>query len=166
MTEHESVVTIESMTMMLDAIGAMAQAASDAIDGDGRDQAESIATLLRHVRNATRELKMVDDELVERLSRAMPDDTFTADGAVFVRRWGKDRTKWDNERLIGAVRPALLFDRSSGEPLPGDAVWANITAVFRLSGDNARVRALRDLGVNADEFAEQVRGRVSIAIEG
>jgi hypothetical protein len=74
---------------------------------------------------------------------------------------------WDNEALLRDLKPRLVATED-GEPLDGPSVLERVQEVFRLSGSNARVTALRDvLGVRElDEYCQEEALGYAVQITG
>lgn len=129
-------------------------------DEDLSDTLEADLIAWAMLEEANRQLAVVRGDLAKRLAEAMPEKRLTVMGAgTFERHVKKDRTKWDKEALLSAVLDSRIVDPTTGEvldPRPLDKVLA----VWNLGAP--RVTALRERGIDADQFAEVERGGYTI----
>ena len=116
---------------------------------DGLDDA--VAGLVA-LTDAKTELGMVIENLADAIARRMDDKLLTA-GGVTVEKYRKPprRTNWDHDGLLRYVVDSRVVDESTGEIASTLEV---LKKVYPLKGYNARFTALKDLGIDPDEFAE------------
>lgn len=95
----------------------------------------------------------------------MPSKRYEVPGVgVFERRKGTDRKAWRWDEVLNDVLPRLLA-KHEGSYL--DAVGELMGTVVPLTASNGpRVKPLRDLGLDPDEYAETKPGKVSVQIHG
>lgn len=74
-------------------------------------------------------------------------------GHVFERQHSKNRRAWDNEALRSAVARVVLAD-ADGLMRSGLEVWTDILAAFNLSGGAARMRWLKEHGIDPDDYSD------------
>jgi hypothetical protein len=143
------------------------------VDPDAMDRDDMARWLDTTDRLAVR-LRAVADAAAEALGLIMEGDRLILPGLPPITRVmrGGGRRQFDNDRLrshvlrrgrerAAAVSPAV--DRDTGEVVPTwDQAVAFVGDVYRLSGDNVRVTALKDLDVNIGEFCE-VAPRYAVA---
>ena len=153
-----------------------------AITYDSSDPAEhgDLDRAVRHLaelRNVTTTLKEWETVLVDWIADALGSNTITVDdvGTVEAKR-GVTRKEWDRRALIRAVLDSRLPPSEDGEVDPADAGEAyvdgelvtcspDLSRVLHVWNLGApRVTALRDRGIDPDEFAATTPGRTSIII--
>lgn len=104
-----------------------------------------------------------NDRLVAAMNARRLDRLTDVPGLVPIERQpSKARKGWDNEALrtttLGRLRTraaeqARLVDPETGEPAPSwDDAVQSLTEVWNLSGANARITALKALGLDPDEY--------------
>lgn len=113
---------------------------------------------LRKVRRAMSDLESHVEGLCDGL---MDRDRVNLDDDVVVeRRFGKDRRNWQSEELFRHLFGDQLVDARTGENVTDD-----IVAVLPLTGSlQWRTRALKDRGVDPDEWAATKPGRTSVNV--
>lgn len=130
----------------------------------------NIGTALRGLRDLHR---AVEDALVE--IAPWSGGVLEVDGLPLLeRKGGADRKGWDWVPVRAEVRKALLDPkRNGGEVLTEEqaaAVDATLDLMFEVApltaSNGPRVKALRNLRLDPDEFAEVKPGRVSVQIHG
>lgn len=78
------------------------------------------------------------------------------------RKWSKNWREWKNDRLLSDVlSKARTMNAPHGvDPETGEMIFtfdqavAALSEVYNLSGNNARLRAIRALGLSADDYAK------------
>ena len=126
------------------------------IEGDDRD-----FIALAMIRDARASLMYAERELEQKLAARMDDKRHVIEGVgTFERRVKKARTQWDNDDLLRAVLDTRLCDEDGVviEETPIDKVLK----VWNLGAP--RVTALRERGIEADEFCKAENAGFSIQI--
>lgn len=112
------------------------------------------------LRAVQRRLRDVLDDLEDRVARAVPHGEQVEHAG---RRWRVTREtrrrNWDDDGLLRAVLDSRRVDRDTGVVVDETPI-EKIRHVWRLSGRDARLGALRDRGIDDDEFCEVERGRL------
>jgi hypothetical protein len=130
----------------------------------------NIGTALRGLRDLHR---AVEDALVE--IAPWSGGVLEVDGLPLLeRKGGADRKAWRWDELRPELRKALLDpERNGGEVLTQEQVAAVDAAMDLLfavapltASSGPRVKELRSLGLQPDEFCEVKAGRVSVQIHG
>lgn len=115
------------------------------------------------------ELKLRKVALTDALAREMGRERLEVEGlGAFEKRYGKKRTKWDHEALYGELakrtRTATFADPSTGE------VYDDFEKAFyvlqRAANPAWRVTALKEFGIQADEYCSSTPGLVTIQFHG
>jgi hypothetical protein len=142
---------------------------ANAIDRDlvalGRPSAREIARLLIAVRDLRADLgetaTTLETVLVQEMGRGRKLE-LPGYGLVEVRkRWKRSRWDWSELLPVIAARivddPATIFDPETGEVLPPAVIGANVATRLRdaISFSSAKVTALREMGIQVDEFCEE-----------
>lgn len=100
----------------------------------------------------TQAAKEVREELESLVGESMPDKRHTAHGVTVERtRPPARRTDWDSESLLRLVVDSRVVDPDTGEI---ESTLAVLRKVYGLAGYQARITALRSLGIDPDEFAK------------
>lgn len=123
---------------------------------DDRDLA-SILELIGTLEDYKRELGVLIDTAHGLAAELMDAPKATVDGVVWERHRQQRRRNWDSDMLRRMVLDAdrrPLADPDTGE-IPGDAEV--LTKVFGCAGYQARIGALRQLGLDPDEFCQSER---------
>lgn len=93
---------------------------------------------------------LVRDDLADMIAHGMQGKRDTIAGVTFERHAKVPRrTDWDHEGLLRLVVDSRVVDEQTGEIASALDV---LKKVYPLKGYNARVTALRDLGIDVDEF--------------
>jgi hypothetical protein len=132
------------------------------------DNVGDLAHVLASLRDLRGTLALLCDTAERRLAEVMTDRAVEVPGVGLIERHRKTSRKgWDNEALLRDLKPRLVATED-GEPLDGPAVLERVQEVFRLSGSNARVTALRDvLGVRElDEYCQEEALGFAVQITG
>jgi hypothetical protein len=132
------------------------------------DNVGDLAHVLASLRDLRGTLALLCDTAERRLAEAMPDKAVEVPGVGLVERKRKTARKgWDNDALLHDVRPFLLVT-DDGELLKPHEVLERVQQVFRLSGNNARVTALKQvLGVpSLDQWCVEENLGHSVQITG
>lgn len=125
---------------------------------------------LSEVRQARVALAQIEASLERRAAKVMTGNLIEWPGGVAERRFGKDRKAWQHDELIREVTSHIAreaaVDKTSGElddmlaALIQDAV-AVFAATHR---PEWRVTALKQLGIDPDEFCEAIPGRTTVVL--
>lgn len=128
-----------------------------------------LATLLHHLRNDIRHLQILARDIEAEVVDLMPGKTAELDGLPVIEvRGGSIRKKWQSEDLVPVlIRKALDPDGTGELPTsPIDAAHAVadvLTACAPFTPSMGwRVGALRDRGLDPDEWCESTPGRKTI----
>jgi hypothetical protein len=136
--------------------------------------ATEIATELYAVRSEIAALRLREGELVDRLAAEMETDRLELeDIGVFERRRKADRKSWDHESLrsellrkVRSLEPQKTMDLATGEVFQEDPTEQAFRIIFDCARPDWRVRPLRALDIDPDEFAQTTYGGYSIQIHG
>lgn len=109
----------------------------------------------------------------ERLADVMPDKRLELPGLpVMERKKGTDRKKWQSGDLLDELLRHAAFDAETGAVIDDELILRQrihetLTACVPFTGSLGwRVTALRDLGLDPDEWCETAPGRISVVIHG
>jgi len=134
---------------------------------------ESLAHGLIRLRTVAEQLRYLVRCVEDDVAELMPEKRVEVPGLpVFERRKGTDRKSWDSEALLSRVVRVALTDPTTGEVESDPAVVREqlvsvLSAVVPFTGSLGwRVRALRDLGIDPDEWCETSPGRVTVQFHG
>ena len=128
------------------------------------DRAVADLAELREIRKG---LADWESELTVWISEAIGRNTITVDGVGEVQvRQATDRKAWDHDALyrlvIARARDERRMDAETGEyESEGEAVGR---ALMECARPSWRVTALRDRGIDPDEYAESSSGKTSVVI--
>lgn len=162
----------DGFTLTTDAVAALHDDIDRLISEVDSDDVALIGLLVR-AREARQQLSTVERALEDAAARAWPRDAGNriglADEWVAERRFGKDRTKWDNDALTDAlvrkVTAEPVVDESTGELCePNAMTWALRDALTECARPSWRTTALKKRGIDPDEFCEAVKGRITIQV--
>lgn len=134
------------------------------VDDFDVDRAVADLARLREIKQA---LSDWEQELTSWLSEALGRNEIDSAGLHVEVKRGVARKAWDNDALIRLViakgRDERAVDKESGEALEseGEAVGRALMACAR---PNWRVLALRERGIDPDEFCETSPGKVSVIL--
>jgi hypothetical protein len=78
-----------------------------------------------------------------------------------VLKWGATRKSWDNESLLSEVRKRIVKEAEEAGLNEVQLVIINtaitqLNHVYRLAGANARIKALKEMGIDPDEYCESL----------
>lgn len=133
-------------------------------------QEVELIDLLLQVRTARQNLALAERELEGAAARAMTGDRVAVQGKwIAERRWGKDRTKWENDDLAREVVKRAIdtarVDTSTGELIePNATTWAVRDALLACARPSWRVTALRELDINPDEYCSSEKARPTVQV--
>lgn len=125
---------------------------------------------LATVRQARQDLAQVEAVLERHAARVMTGNVIEWPGGVAERHFGKSRKEWAHDDLVRQVVQLIAVDaatdKASGET---DEMLAALVqdacARFALTHrPDWRVTALKQLGVDADDYCSAIPGRVTVAI--
>lgn len=125
---------------------------------------------LRALRADLAELaRAVEDDV----ARLMPAKTVTVDGVgTLERRRSNVRRQWESEALARVVVLRALVDPETGEmpSSPMEAAERAVAALMACAPFTAsmgwRVTALRDHGIDVDQYHESTPGRTTVTVHG
>jgi hypothetical protein len=114
------------------------------------DTLEADLIALAMIKEARANLAVAERDLEQVLAKSMTSKTVVVEGAgTFERSKKKDRTQWQKDELLSAVLDSRLFNPHTGE-LKEETPLERVLAVFNLPAP--RITALRDRGIDADQF--------------
>jgi len=136
--------------------------------------AQEIAQELYATRSQIASLRLREGELVDRLAAEMETDRLELEGVgVFERRRKADRKQWDHESLrsellrkVRTLEPQKTMDLATGEIIFEDPTEQAFRVIFDCARPEWRVRPLRALDIDPDEFAQTTYGGYSIQFTG
>lgn len=133
------------------------------------DEALSQLVALNEVK---KDLAMIYDDFATKMTHRMQSENSTIvtlnSGAEIKCMTGAPRKKWDNENLISDVYDRIQqssVDMDTGEVVLSDKEIA-IKLLDYLSPSYWRVKALNEIGINADMYCETGEPKTSVAIYG
>lgn len=141
---------------------------------ESEDDYAELAELLVDVRELRRQLGDQEREVEGVLVAVLPDRKVEVPQVgVVERRSGSVRKKWDSEALVARLVRDRLYDSETGEARfvsardAVDAAVSVVTACAPFTGSMGwRAGALRDFGIDPDEWCESVKGPDRIQIHG
>jgi hypothetical protein len=105
---------------------------------------------------ACRDLGRIRDALANKIGEAMPERRMLLAGRMRKKHYKTYRRDWQHDDLLRLVVDSRVVDEQTGEIA---SVLDILKRVYGLHGYNARVTALRELGIDADEFCtSETRG--------
>ena len=116
-----------------------------------------------------RDLKDLERALKSDIAASMPDKRIEVDGVgVVERRSGSTRKSWQSEDLLRELVQACSTVDANGEMhTDPEALLAVLKAAVPFTASLGwRVGALRDLGLDPDEWSETVKGSPTVQIHG
>ena len=96
-------------------------------------------------------LTIVAERCEHRAGELMNAKEVEVDGVVWVRSQPPDRKKFDHEALLSAVLDSRLVVAETGEVVE-ETPLERVKHVYPLPGYNARRSALKERGINVDQF--------------
>ena len=141
---------------------------------EDQDDYEALIELLVEVREWRRQLGDLEREIEGAAIEHLPARKVDVVGVGVVElRTGAKRKKWDSEALVSRLVRDALYDPATGEARHAsvaesvDAAVAAVTACAPFTGSMGwRAGALRDHGIDPDEWCESAPGRKTIQIHG
>ena len=141
-------------------------AAWEAVIGDGPDE---LVIKLNGLRKHIADCRMLEGELVDFIADCAPAKQFEVEGVGMVEvRHAKKGVKWDMEtlvpRIVSRAWDEVAVDQATGELLerPEDAVVRALRECVAFS--YARVGALKERGIDPDEYRESQGFSTSVVI--
>lgn len=132
-----------------------AVAALHALTEEQNDLAELVEAW-RRMEQVRRDLADLLVLMQDRIGEMMGDRRVVVAGVHLERAKRKRRRNWQSADLLKAVLATRRVDKETGEV---EAVEDVLRACYDLGGYNARVTALRERGIDPDEFCEvETRG--------
>jgi hypothetical protein len=136
--------------------------------------ATEIAKELYAIRSQIASLRLREGELVERLAAEMTEDRLELEGVgVFERRRKADRKQWDHESLrsellrkVRTLEPQKTMDLATGEVFQEDPTEQAFRIIFECARPDWRVRPLKALEIDPDEYCSTTYGGYSVQIHG
>jgi hypothetical protein len=136
--------------------------------------ATELASELYAIRSEIAGLRLREAELVDRLAADMESDRLEVEGyGVFERRRKADRKQWDHDSLksellrkVRTLEPQKTMDLATGEVFLEDPTEQAFRIIFDCARPDWRVRPLKALDIDPDEFCATTYGGYSIQIHG
>lgn len=153
--------------MKLPDLALAAEALANDSMGELPADVDTLAHLLVEARRAKRAISDVERAIESALATAMPKKQITVQGVgTLERRKGNDRKAWDHERLgarIAALsRDERVLDESTGV-IEGEAEAA-VRVLLACARPDYRVTALRERGLDPDDYCLSEPGRTSVQV--
>ena len=141
----------------------LAEAAHAADELAAQGDLDGLALWLAQARHMRRSLGDVERILEDHVAALMPQKRWEHDElGVLERRKGSDRKKWRWDEVLDDAWP-LYVAKHEGDM--GEAMADMLTTLIPLTGSNGpRVTAMRDLGLDPDEYAEVTPARTTVQI--
>lgn len=133
---------------------------------------DALASGLAQLEPILRDLRDLARAIEDDVARLMPAKTVEVPGVgVLERRKGTDRRAWDWPSLLPLLIRAYVDPDGTGEmPDAGEVVARMRELIVDVIGvtpsKGPRVRQLRELGLDPDEWCESSPGRTSVQIHG
>jgi len=125
------------------------------------DDLAELAGFLDRLRSHKREVTDLEQIIEQRLADAMTSKVVNIDDHVVLERHtGAKRTHWDWDGLLRKLGVDRWVDAVSGEYV-ADTLKAVVSLTASVS---PRAGALRDRGIDPDEYSESKPGRVSVQV--
>lgn len=133
---------------------------------------EALAHGWNQIRPLLADLKSVTEAIEADLAALMPTKTVEIPGVgVLERRKGQDRKAWDWPELLPLLIRMYVDPDGTGEmPGPAEVIDRMRELIVDVIGvtpsKSPKVRPLREMGIDPDEFCESKPGRVSVQLHG
>ena len=118
---------------------------------------------LHKVREARRELAIVEADLEKAIAPMLDEKIVVEGGLVVESKRRKDRTQWDREALVRDVLDSRLVDTATGEVVD-ESPLDKVLAVWNLGAP--RLMVLRDRGLDPDEYCHTEDRGWSVVVSG
>lgn len=142
---------IEASDMELSAVDVLSAAGRFFVP-DAVGNLDEAVSAWRILNDAYKAIAFAKDALADKIGQAMGDKRYVAHGCTIERnRVSPRRTNWDHDALLRLVVDSRVVNEETGEI---ESTLDVLRKVYPLKGYNARTTALRDLGINPDEFCE------------
>lgn len=132
-------------------------------EGDWEQLCRAVAGL----KNIYRDIGILLRECEEDAARLMPEKTLSVDGLGYVERRTASSRKWESESLLMDVCRQVLDPEGTGEIQPSRVVEliGVLKKIMPITGSLGwRVTALREQGIDPDDYSDIRWGRKSIQI--
>ena len=148
------------------AIGAMVDDVAALVEaGDW----ETLIRGLEPLQQVLGDLRIVEQQVKRGIADTMPERRVTVEGVGTVERKAKvSRKNWDSDELLRKLIARAILDSETGE-LPSspivaaDLILQELRAVMPITGSLGwRVTALRERGIDPDEWCEQTQDGYTI----
>lgn len=127
------------------------------------DDPEAAFVAWQMLTEAKRALDDTLKQLGHKIGHAIGKEQTVLNGKTVKRRSSIRRTKWDNSALLRSVLDSRLVDPDTGE-VTDESPLDRVQHVYPLSGGSARTTALRDRGIDPDEFSEHEFERFTLQV--
>jgi hypothetical protein len=119
-------------------------------------------TVYAVLEDANRVLQQIRSQVTQGVAGLMSDRQVVVEGVgTFVRHVKKDRTQWDKDALLRAVLDTLVVDKTTGDILDPNPI-DKVLRVWNLGAP--RTTALKERGIDPDEFCHVERGGYTIEV--
>jgi len=130
---------------------------------------ESLIRGLEPLQQILSDLRILENDVKNYIAETMPERRVSVEGVGTVERKAKiTRRNWDSDELLRKIVMGALLDPDTGEipssPLEAvDRVMGEVKACVPFTGSTGwRVGALKDRGIDPDEWCEENRDGYSI----
>ena len=130
---------------------------------------EGLIRGLEPLQQVLADLRLLESDVKRYIADTMPDRKVTVEGVGTVERKAKvTRKGWDSVELLRRLVGSALVDPDTGEipdsPMEAaDRILREVTACLPITGSTGwRVTALRDRGIDPDEWCTEERDGYSI----
>jgi len=131
---------------------------------------EALVRGLEPLQQVLGDLRMLEQQVKRGIADTMPERRVTVEGVGTVERKAKTtRRNWDSDELLRKIISGAILDEQTGE-LPSspmvaaDLILQELRAVMPITGSLGwRVTALRERGIDPDEWCEQDRDGYTVS---
>jgi hypothetical protein len=140
------------------------EATPDNLDGYNL---ETLAKLLLQGREMVRVMRDITGRIEQATVRAMPHRKAVIEGVGHLEKSAETtRRAWDSPLLAGAVLQSAVntWKEETGEVVSSDVANMVLDAFMKAARPEWRVTALRDMGINADNYCEVSYGEQKVRV--
>lgn len=164
MWKHGAAVTFTGLKRDAQLLGDAVASLDGTVDAD-LDDLEAAYVVWDLLGKASKVLTDCKQRLGHKIGLALPPDEWTVlDGRSVRRRPYISRTKWDHDALIVRVRDSVRVDKKTGEIVPETEIEKR-NHVWPAKGYQASITALRDRGIEPDEFCTERFDRWNLEVQ-
>lgn len=128
---------------------------------------ETLARLLLQSREMVRVMRDITGRIEQATVRAMPHRKMVIEGVGHLEKAAETtRRAWDSPLLAGAVLKAAVTQwvQETGEVVGDDVANMVLEAFMKAARPEWRVTALRDMGIDADNYCEVSYGEQKVRV--